>query len=72
SDFRFPIGRQKIQAQIKRFCKNLVMKEDGLLWDSEVSGAVAKFQVILMILSTYISARIHGECCTATSVLSCS
>ena len=34
--------------------------------------AVAKFQVILMILSTYISARIHGECCTATSVISCS
>ena len=25
-----------------------------------------------MILSTYIAARIHGDCCTATSVLSCS
>ena len=34
-----PLEDKKIQAQIKRFCKNLVMKEDGLLWDSEVSGA---------------------------------
>ena len=34
-----PLKDKKLQTQIKSFCKNLVMKEDGLLWDSEVSGA---------------------------------
>ncbi len=40
-----PLKDKKLQAQTKRFCGNLVMKEDGLIWDSEVSGAESTLHI---------------------------
>ena len=40
-----PLKDKKLQALTKRFCKNLFMKEDGLLLDSEVSGAESTLHI---------------------------